>query len=646
MSYLHLPRLVFAGDFLSDVSTVNNDTAHYNNATFQPNFQEFGQGAANGWWNPEGGAAFDLQNCVVQQITLPDGTTQADPSEDCVLGMTIQGSQGRPTGKMVDLDPDQQMVSALWCVQIRICNARNEVLLQGDMATTCFRDIQMRQTDGGKSNGQPLGATWTSVLTNLEWGKAAESSAFLTQLKATTQGNKLSINLNGFGYYYAHSDGRFSLGRVIGTLGPWYEDEPDTFAACRRMYGININITARSTFFGNTNFLFEKDKSRLSIDLGGSFPLADSMGTIGITQTLSLAVSKVPLDFAASPTTPAYYMSPQEFMPIGDLTYQGDPEWLNKTGGLVTFSGLSDEITDALATNQLLLLTPSASKPGQFVVMAREAVEGLLVRADNFVQRIDCGDTQEVQFYAYQWGNPLSNATITLTQEPPTPNTPFGTGPHENPISEVYGNNFPVDGLTFKTTLTTNQMGTATLAITGNAIHTPRVYLDGQIYLIDYQLGTVDPAFGVESVSVHLRDYFEVPDQPAWDDIAAIMLQYSNLYPTMSKYLVDLANPDALQAQKNILLFAFSQDINNTMHMPVTRDLSAAKRQTILKWLANPAGAKVGYSAKNLTSAAPDNPVDPGTPLTQKQARYRQLVKAKNGLKTDFPATENVFENL
>lgn len=99
MSYLHLPRLVFTGDFLSDVSTVNNDTAHYNNATFKPNFQEFGQGAANGWWNPEGGAAFDFQNCVVQQLTLPDGTTQSAPSDDIVLGMTIQGSPGRPTDR-------------------------------------------------------------------------------------------------------------------------------------------------------------------------------------------------------------------------------------------------------------------------------------------------------------------------------------------------------------------------------------------------------------------------------------------------------------------------------------------------------------------------------------------------------------------
>lgn len=646
MSYLHLPRLVFTGDFLSDVSTVNNDTAHYNNATFKPNFQEPGQGATNGWWNPEGGAAFDFQNCVIQQITLPDGTTQSNPSEDTVLGMTIQGSPGRPTGKMVDLDPDQQMVSALWCVQIRICNAQNEVLLQGDLATTCFRDIQMRQTDGGKSNGQPMGATWTSVLTNLIWGQAAGSSAFLTQLKATTQGNKLAVNLNAFGYYYAHSDGRFSLGRITGTLGPWYEGEPDTFAACRRMYGININTTALSTFFGNANFLFEQDTNSLSVDLGGSFPIADSMGTIGITESLSLAVSKVPLDFAPSRTTPALYMTPQDFTPIGDITYQGDPEWLNKTGGIVSFPALSAEISAALATNQLLLLSPSASKPGQYVVLARESVEGLLVRADNFVQRIDCGDTQEVKFYAYQWGNPLSNATITLTQEPPTPNTPLGTGPNENPISEVYGNNFPVDGLTFKTILTTDGQGTATLGITGNAIHTPRVYLDGQIYLIDYQLGTVDNAFGVESISVHLRDYFEVPSQPTWDDIADIMLQYSNLYPIMSKYLVDLASADALQAQKNILLFAFSQDINNTMHMPVTRDLSAAKRQTILKWLANPTGTASGYATKNLATAATDNPVAPGTQPTQKQARYRQLVKAKNGFRTDFFATENVFENL
>lgn len=36
MSYLNRLRLAFTGSFQADVSTVNNDVRHYDNASFQP----------------------------------------------------------------------------------------------------------------------------------------------------------------------------------------------------------------------------------------------------------------------------------------------------------------------------------------------------------------------------------------------------------------------------------------------------------------------------------------------------------------------------------------------------------------------------------------------------------------------------------
>jgi hypothetical protein len=643
MSYLHAPRLVFTGDFLSDVSTVNNDTAHYNNATFKPNFQEPGKGATNGWWNPEGGAVFDFQNCTVRQIFLPDGTTQTDAGQDSVIGQLVVGAEGRPTGKMVDLDPDAQMVSALWCVQLRICTGDNKLLFKGDIKTTCFRDIQLRQLDGGKSNGQPLGATWTSVLTNVEWGTSAESSPFLMELKATTQGNKLSINLNPFGYYYAHNDGRFSLGRIMGSIGPYFEDEPTTFAPCRRLYGINYNSGIRSTYLSNTNFLVENDKKRLSIDFGASFPVANSVGSINFKQTLILAVSKISVTDVASKVNPVFYISPDDFTEIGPVDYQSDPNWLNQTAGIVSFNNLSDEIVNALSGNQLLVLSPSDTNPGQYAIIAREAIDGLFVRADDFVQRLDSDESVEVDFYAYQWGKPLANAVIGITLEAPTPDTPLGPG---NPISEIYGNNYPVDGITFPSQITTCEQGTAKMLLKGNAIHSPRHYIDGQVYTMDYQLSTVDQAFGTESVLLHLRDYFEEIEKPVWSDIASMMIQYSNLYPIMSKYIVDLSNPEDLILKKNILIFAFSRAMEDTMHMPVTRDLSNAKRQTILNWLKDPVVTDTGMLKNVAGKASPENPVAVGTALSEKQMKYKEAVKAKNGSFPGFPQTDNLFENL
>ncbi len=643
MSYLHAPRLVFTGDFLSDVSTVNNDTAHYNNATFQPNFQEPGAGATNGWWNPEGGAVFDFQNCAVRQLFLPDGTTQTSPSEDIIIGQAVVGAEGRPTGKMVDLDPDAQMFSALWCVQLRICNANGDLLFKGDIATTCFRDIQMRQLDGGKSNGQPLGATWTSVITNVVWGDLAEESAFLKTLRATTQNNTLAINMNPFGYYYSHNDGRFSLGRIIGSIGPYFEGEPLTFAAARRLYGINYTPSIRGTYFSVSNFITEPDAKRVSVDFGASFPVADSVGTVNYKQDLRLAVSKVPQTGVASRQTPTTYIAPADFIEIGALDYQSDPNWLNQTGGIVSFNNLPDATVSALGNGQLILVTPSAGNPGQYAIIAREAIDGLVARADNFVLRLDDGQSTEVDFYAYQWGKPLPNASISISIDPPTPDTPVGP---QNPISELYGNNYPADGLTLQGQVSTNPQGKAQMPLSGNAIHSPRVYIDGQIYNITYQTSTVDPAFGTESVVVHLRDYFEEIANPVWADISEMMIQYSNLYPIMSKYVVNLADPEALAQKKHILIFAFSRDMNDTMHMPVTRDLSGTKRNTILNWLNNPQIAQPSVLRTQAKQAKAANPVAPGTALTDKQARYKEAVKAKNGSFPGFSRTDDLFENL
>lgn len=66
------------------------------------------------------------------------------------------------------------------------------------------------------------------------------------------------------------------------------------------------------------------------------------------------------------------------------------------------------------------------------------------------------------------------------------------------------------------------------------------------------------------------------------------MIQFANLYPIMSKFFINFADPNAVVAKKEILKFAFTRDIHDPIYMPVTRDLSENKRLTILKWLDNP----------------------------------------------------------
>lgn len=654
MSYLHAPRLVFSGDFRSDVSTVNNDPAHYNNDTFQPSFQKPGSGSTNGWWNPEGGAVFNFQHCKVQQIALPDGSILSNPADDIVIGQLVGSPDDHATGKMVDLDPQEQGSSELWCVKLRIYTGRNELLLQGDIKPTGFRDLQMRQYAGSDVNRQPMGGTWTSVLTNIVWGESGARSPFLRYLRSVTQGNKLSINLNAYGYYYNHApDGRFSLGRIIGSIGPWFENEPEFFAPARRLFGTFVSKAGGrdSIYFSNSNFLVEKENKRVTIDFGSSFPIANALGAITDSAKYILAVVKYPIDIP--PQSQPFIIGSHSFIPVGSLNYQAGPDWLNKTGGIVMFNDIPDTTMDQLAGKQLVLLVPYSANPGQYMVIARESINGLVVRADNFVQRLNYQQTSLVKFYAYQWGRPLAHTNIAISMQPPTPVTPVGP---ENPICEIPGNNYPRNGISFPSLITTDYNGCAQLPITGNAIHSPRGYIDGQIYTLDYQLQHQgdDPAegqFSNDNIFIHLRDYFEVPENPTWWDIAPIMIQFGNLYPIMSKYLVDLGDPVALKSKKDILIYSFTRDIHDAFHMPVTRDLSEAKRKAIIKWLkavhlGNEEELKVAQ--KSLAN----NPViEPaiekeGISFTNKQHRLKDAVKAKNGSLLSFTDAQNPFSGL
>lgn len=603
MSYLQTPRLVFSGDFYSDVSTVNNDPAHYDNANFKPSYQlpnPPNQPGTNGWWNPEGGAIFDLRDCAVKHYELTCGTiVQCDSDE--LIGQFVRGAQGRTTGKMVDLDPDQQMCSELWAVNLHISNAAGELLLSGELVTTGFRDLQHRQfgpttyqkimdkinddsslehfvehsstiskdpsetellelakgqaeDEPYTNNGQSRGAPWTSVLKNVVWGEKAAEHPFFKELKACTQGDKVSVNLHGFGYYYTHTDGRFSLGKVIGAIGPWFEQEPLTFAPARRLLGINSE-----GMFRFSNFYLEEERRRLTFDLGGSFPLSNAIGNVSFEGELYIGVSHEPLSKFGIFTV----VEGTDFSMIGPVVYEKGTEWLLNTGGFVCFNDLSDDLMSQLAQHQVLLM--ARNDHGDFRVLARESISGYLARADNFVQRIDSDETKAVDVYAYQWGKPIS-ANLTI----------------DAPSSA------PQDGLMYLDSFDTDDAGRFILEITGNKIGTPRDFIDGQIYTP--QIKYADPSENDRGeypalVNIHLRSYFEVPDNPQWSDIAYTMTQYSNLYPIMSKYLVDLKDPEAVTKFKGALIYAFSLPLEDPVHMPVTRDLSAGKRDTILKWL-------------------------------------------------------------
>jgi hypothetical protein len=107
MSYLIGPRLHFAGTFTADVSTENNYTTHFRDP-LNPN---------DPGWNPGGTGSWDISGCTITSAVFKNGVVARSAADDPVVGATII-RLGR--ARLVDLDPEQQMVSQIWGLRLRL----------------------------------------------------------------------------------------------------------------------------------------------------------------------------------------------------------------------------------------------------------------------------------------------------------------------------------------------------------------------------------------------------------------------------------------------------------------------------------------------------------------------------------------------
>ena len=619
MSYLSGLRLHFSGQFQANVSTVNNDAFHFNNAAFKPEYQQM-QGPRmtppNGWFNPEGDAAFRLLGCRVTAAVLPGGIGAGDPVLTCLLA----DSDSAVPGKLVDLDPEQQLTSEIWGLTVRITDTKGNTLMRGEFEPSAFIDIWDRGlgTGGGDTNA---GACWQSVLTDLEWGDVT-SSPFLSKLKSVaTRSGMLSIKFNMDGINMKYTSPDFMCGRLVGTIGPQMVDEPRHLVQGRHFMSA---AGPNGNFFrpmGLLNFCSGRvDQGQVLLDLGNALPTTIAGGPLADIGDLSLG-----------------YLAPERsddcpIVPLGTLPAKlyTKPDWYAKTAGVVSIpiaSGQQAEVAD-----HCLIIYNLANR-----VSTQESVSGAYLRADVFVHRLSPGDTADIAVYATRFGKPLAGTTVRFDidngQLQPTPDEPPFAG--ASPDVGV-----PLSAIPIPTSASTDQKGIARLRFTcadpGNA----RWFNGGEDYGIDGQVYGVRPSFADPALAggpfnpVNQWDFVSfliwsgwsaANDPPTWADVEPVFRQYANLYPVMSRFL-DLGGYANVVANADLLQLAFSLPPTDPNTMPVTRDLSPAKRAAILAFLANPSeGTPV---SRDSVDAVSSEAVLAGPPSAAAAARYARGGKA------------------
>jgi hypothetical protein len=572
VSYLDTPRLCFSGGFQVDVSTINNTVGYFDNDAFKPSYQTPEGG---GGWNPDGTGFFRLVDCMITGATIDDRWI-VDPKSDPVVGMLLENADDRVFGKLVDLDPQQQLCSEIWGLRLRLTGGGATPLFVGDFRPAAFFNLWRRQQTGLPSD-QLLGAAYRSVLSDVVW-KEGPDSAVLARLREVSDDGCVSIAMSLFGYGRDPSNPRYTLGKLVGSIGPYHRNEPKHFVTGRQMAPSNDASTPNYVDWFVCK-VHEQEKT-VTADFGNCLQIIDSGGILANFGPVYLGVLHEETDSLLTD------VKPQDVLIVGPVDYQ-TPGWYVTTSGIQTFSYASNPAVAAvIADRPLVLLQPSRN---EYEVLAQETLGGLSLRADSFVLRLEPNQTKSVDLYASRYGKPLSAASIQCADTPGLLGATGTPGPPDVPTPEVMT---PSGVLTYAASVTTDANGMAVLEIKAGPMQPPqpRGYIDGQLYGVGYTLAgqpkntVVD---GFNFISALVFGPVDVPEKPTWNaDVLPILQQYANLYPIMSKRLLRLDDYETVVQNLRILQFAFSLPIADPNHMPVTRDLSDGRRAVILKWMA------------------------------------------------------------
>ncbi len=557
MSYLNVPRLVFAGQFQADPSTINNVAEHFDSQNFRSNYQL--PGPANGWWNPRGTGAWRFRGVVVRQVVYRDGTSCDEAKQDPIIGAPVNDADSYVEGKLVDLDPEQQMVSEIWGFRVLVGRPRNSFGFRSEFQVAPFADMWKRFGQGTPDSC--FSAFYQSVLQPIDWAGAG-GSRFLNDLCAAGQPpRKLSIKFNADGFDDNRDSPTFTFGRVVGTIGPYVPGEPSRFVAGRVLEPLGDSASLNTAYA-------QVDGDMLSLDLGNSLPTQSPGGPLVDLGPLSVA-------FVPPGNDPVV---------IGEIGYR-DKNWYEQTAGLVTWRLTPGQVQQAGNTPLAVVQTSAQG----VLPLISENPSGTFARADDFVFRLNPGDKAVTVYYATTFGRRAAGQKISLGYDATIMTMQAGQGPLAGP--QVVG--LPTSALTFPPSIITRKDGTAELPLEASDPGCPRGYIDGQVYGVSYALGDSPPAAGSvwnssRLVNVLVWSVFKAPERPTWlRDVRPILQQYANLYPVM-RPIVDLDNYASLIAKRTILKNVLDAPVSDPNYMPVTRDLSAAKRAMIRRWLDRP----------------------------------------------------------
>ncbi len=612
MSYLDVPRIHFMGLFYSAPGNLNNTVANYDlsnpDIVYNTGLYKYPDGTSQLW----------LERCVVTSVVGPDGQACSDPQRDALVGAQVTSPSPeipKPDGqgglyalaKMVDLDPNMQFRTEVYGLRIYV-DIQGGGGFSGEIALPPqLRDLWFGRGKAGIAGLQIAVGTWHQRLTHLTWTAPAAPSPVFDALRAhSSAGLDVKMGVDMFqtdrGQQFTQGN-RFGYGRLVGSIGPAATDEPVELVPGRRLYTprtFDSAPAAESRMMAKADFT----RQTAEVEMSGANAVADWNRTDFRVRTLQDGRTLLIVDlFNAAPladgqkgqletggTFVVGFLDGAGFTPLQNgqiaLDYTALDTATRKLRDIVWPQNAAIvQIELNSAESQRIAHAPVAIQAGGATVL-RENPNGVYVNIERATTRLEpnSGDIFDVFAYAFGQPSPELPAGLKLgtalyvdktgAAEPTTIFTasldPRSTGSGRFRLSVNTGPAVPLTDLrkpldSFLCFLTAAGDG----------------YLVGEAMTLKPQTGPPTPPF----LSLIFWQNHKVVDLPTWEqNIQPLMAIYARMFPGMVSIL-NIGDLGTIKSFAPVIRARFQLDRNDPGFMPVSRDMSPATVQMMLRFL-------------------------------------------------------------
>jgi hypothetical protein len=535
-SYVSQSSLTFVGRFTTPSATLNNFVANFNKTFF------FGKSGPIPWWNPAGLNDFSFTTTLLSSAA-PLG---------CAAGAPLALSHSF----LVDIDPDQQFVSAVFGGVWRSPLFNSTSVRLAAPAPTLTR--QWTQSVKPRPNPPPIAALTAQraavlvlSLANAQFAPALVACSPALQAWAGASNAALRLSLNNFDN--DPNSATFASGDVVISMGPAGDDtlfvEPARVAGVTEAPSLGPSVP------------FEVAGGELALDLAVSVPTATPGGPSQLSQ-LRVGVRRVG---------------------TGGVTWLSngliatDARTLRHSGGVARIA-LTPAETSLLRGRPLVIADASGA------VLLSERSDGRVVRAQPRVVRLlDSVAAVPIQVRTWQFGVPSGSSAVAVQSVP---------SPMPRRADRING--VPAGVVAFAGAIQTNRSGVAvptlsmTRAFNASELPAPRVPLRSQMYFLELQTAPLVPNDTCARELLSVRAWSELPPPVnganaslVWSDVSFLFEPYSWLYPSMAQF-ADMSSQAGVAASGAMIASTMLASFLDARFMPVTRDLDTAAQQRMV----------------------------------------------------------------